>query len=287
MISNVFTLVLATATIANAFPLFRREAAPVELIRRAENSGQLAQGSNFYFQSLHIEDACTPGQVACVSGNYATCSGEANWEITPCASGTTCFATPADSTSGVTVQCTTQDAATAEINSAGGDSNIAADFHVVVAPFHADTVPSATESAPSATETPIVTESGSATEGASSDSPSATETETPAPTETCIPEEGDGEPEEDSTVSAPTEPTETETPSPTETCTEEPEEPLETETITVVLIPVPSQSGVYSTTTLFPSEPTEAPSATESASSSASETVIPEPTPASDSAPAS
>ncbi|CAG7851335.1 SubName: Full=Related to cell surface flocculin-Saccharomyces cerevisiae {ECO:0000313/EMBL:CCA70272.1} [Serendipita indica DSM 11827] len=276
-----FALVAAAlSSLTNAAPLFnfgRKEA--VAMVRRAQNGGQLAQGTNFYFTTLHLEDACSPGQVACVSGNYATCSGEGNWEITPCTSGTTCLATPASSPSGISIQCTSQETAQSSIQNAGGNPNtLVADFHVTDAPFSADTVASSSSSAPAST----ATESSSAP----ADTASSTASPTDAPTEsasatessassTCTPddEEDDGTIADSSTSTA--SPTATETVDPSSTCTEE---PVETETITVIVVPVPSSTGVYSTTTLFPEQPeptvvgTDVPVPTESSTDVSSST---------------
>jgi hypothetical protein len=299
MIQALAFLLVATTTASTAMPLFnfQRWNAPVDaeapalVVKRADTPAQLAQGSNFYFQSLHLESACTPGQFACVGGNVATCSPEANWEISPCADGTQCYAVPdATFVSGVNVQCMTETDAQTAITEAGGNGNVSEYFDVNEAPF-SGTVDPSTEPSESPSDTPSETP----TESPSSTDEQPTPTESQDPNATCIPDDEsgddqDGDDQDGSVETASTdipeftaslgEPVPTESADPNATCTEEPEEPVATETITLILVPNPTESGVYETSTLTGELPaaTEEPSTETESASATSEAASVEPT---------
>jgi hypothetical protein len=288
MIRALAFFLVATTTASTAMPLFnfQRWNAPVDaeapalVVKRADTPAQLAQGSNFYFQSLHLESACTPGQIACVDGNVATCSPEANWEISPCPSGTQCYAIPdASFVSGLNVKCTTESEAQTAITEAGGNGTVSEYFDVNEAPFSGTVDPSTESPSDAPSDTP--TDSASSTE----EQPTPTESEQPQdPNATCIPDDEsgddqDGDDQDGSVETASTDipeftaslgesiPTPTESADPNATCTEEPEEPVATETITLILVPNPTESGVYETSTLTGELP--AATETESATSEA------------------
>ncbi|PVF96401.1 hypothetical protein CPB86DRAFT_510560 [Serendipita vermifera] len=260
MIQALAFLLVATTTASTAMPLFnfQRWNAPVDaeapalVVKRADTPAQLAQGSNFYFQSLHLESACTPGQFACVGGNVATCSPEANWEISPCADGTQCYAVPdATFVSGVNVQCMTETDAQTAITEAGGNGNVSEYF-----------------------DSPSDTPSETPTESPSSTDEQPTPTESQDPNATCIPDDEsgddqDGDDQDGSVETASTdipeftaslgEPVPTESADPNATCTEEPEEP-----VAATEEPSTETESASATSEAASVEPTESPSCTES-----------------------
>lgn len=169
------TLTLLLATSANAFPIWSRFVA-----RDATTPAQLAQGTNFFFDSLHLEDQCTSGQIACISSNLAKCSPEGNWEITPCTGNSTCLAVPS-SDNGVLVQCMLFTDAQAAI----GEDNVSVDQGITSAPMNTATaIASPTEATPTESAT------DSASESAPTDAPTdATPTDAPIdPSSTCTEE---------------------------------------------------------------------------------------------------
>jgi len=280
------TLTLLLATSANAFPIWSRF-----YTRDASSPAQLAQGSNFFFDSLHIEDQCTPGQIACISSNLAKCAPEGNWEITPCSGNNTCLAVPS-SDNGVLVQCMLFTDAQAAI----GEDSVSVDQGITEAPMNTATAvatPTATESA-SSTDAPTdsaptdaptdatPTDTNTDPSSTCTEEPEATETETitvilvPNPTEsgafvTSTLEPSVTEPVEEPSVTgtdavvAPTdEPTSTDGAS-EPTCTETPEEPTETETdgseepteSTEEPAPTDTEGAEPTDSTDAPEEPTE------------------------------
>jgi len=248
MIPATFTLLVAAAS-TNALPIFLsglfapRAVSPAATVVKRDNlnSTQFAQGTNFFFSTLLLEAECTPGQVACIDGKTATCSAEANWEVTPCSGNTTCFAIPASSDptdDSVVVKCLTQeDAATAF-----GTTNFSEDFQITAAPFNS-LIPDPSSS-DSNTDVPSATDSFT-------DVPSATDSSTDVPTST------------DASIPDPT-------------CTEDPEA-TETETITVIAIPIGGDNSTdYSFSTVFPDPTdTEVDSDTATATETATDPVIP------------
>jgi hypothetical protein len=274
--STLTLLVAATSSVlsVNALPVlsgfFSRNtpASPAAaLARRDLTSAQLAQGSNEFFKSLLFEDVCTPGQVACINNNTASCSGEGNWEITPCTGGTTCLALPVDSTSTstsnstVVVECTNPATALTAIEQAGGSQDLAVNFSVTAAPFNATVTATPTASSTNSSSSfgfvPTATDS-------STDAPTSTDNGT-APTSTCTDDgsydgsdDGPNDGETDSETPTPTlgadVPTGTDASTdPTGTCSEDPE-PTETEFITVIAFPNPTNSSQFSYSTIEPTE---------------------------------
>jgi hypothetical protein len=276
--STLTLLVAATSSVlsVNALPVlsgfFSRNtpASPAAaLARRDLTSAQLAQGSNEFFKSLLFEDVCTPGQVACINNNTASCSGEGNWEITPCTGGTTCLALPVDSTSTstsnatVVVECTNPATALTAIEQAGGSQDLAVNFSVTAAPFNATVTATPTASSTNSSSSfgfvPTATDP-------SGDAPTSTTTDnSTAPTSTCTDDgsydgsdDGPNDGETDSETPTPTlgadVPTGTDASTdPTGTCSEDPE-PTETEFITVVAFPNPTNSSQFSYSTVEPTE---------------------------------
>lgn len=224
--TTVLSLLLTTAT---AFPI-----SWPRIVARDYTPTQLAQGTNFFFDSLHLETQCSPGQIACVDSNLAKCSPEGNWEITPCTGNTTCLAVPS-SDNGLLVQCMLYTDAQAAI----GDENVSVDQGVQQAPMNTATA----VASPSATETATPTESAS--ESASESAPTdATPTDSEDPNATCT--DGAEEPEATETQTI----TVILTPNPTEsgafitsTLTGDASEPTETTSI-----PEPSDGEIATET---------------------------------------
>lgn len=241
-------LLLASSTV-NAIPIWSRIAA---LAVRAQPStpAEQAQGTNFFFDSLHLEDSCTTGQVACISSQLANCSPEGNWEITPCTGNNTCLAVPASDNTGVFVGCMLF----ADAQTLIGSDQVSVDFGVSTSPQGNVTGPAPidTTSTESASDSvPTDTPTDGPTDSVPTDAPTATDvpTDTSEPTPTDVPTDS----------SAPTN-------DPTSTCTDDVPEPTETEyeTITVVIRPDPTQSGEFTTETLLPTDSSSEPAPTQS-----------------------
>ena len=119
--TNVTTKAPALAIVAMAAShfAFRVAAAPVTLSQADYlRNGQDAQELNKQFESVTVQDSCngmsgtsyqpatsrinsltccgigTAGEKACIGHNFATCSPENDWEVTPCPESLQCFAVP-------------------------------------------------------------------------------------------------------------------------------------------------------------------------------------------------
>ncbi|KAJ0167396.1 hypothetical protein CTA2_2868 [Colletotrichum tanaceti] len=71
----------------------------------AANNLASAKTFNSLFASLTENSACAAGQIACVKGNIGLCGPDGAFEIQSCATGTSCFALPMNTTEGVIVGC--------------------------------------------------------------------------------------------------------------------------------------------------------------------------------------
>jgi len=291
MIPATFTLIVAATSSVlsvNALPIFSgffaspasRDMAPAAapIQRRDLTGAQLAQGTNAFFGTLLLEDVCTPGQVSCINNNTATCSGEGNWEITPCTGTSTCVALPAStdpSNTDLVVKCEDPASAITAIEQAGGSQELSVDFSVDTAPFNAtivDNTPAPTDdgSVPTDSEVPTATDSFT-------DVP--TTTDSSAPDATCTGDDGsddgsndgsddgsndgsddgsdDGTPEFTQSLGGDI-PTGTDAATdPTATCSDDVSEPTITEFITVIAIPDPTDSNQISYSTIEPADATE------------------------------
>ncbi|KAI0633419.1 hypothetical protein C8Q77DRAFT_787039 [Trametes polyzona] len=84
-------------------------AARPKYLSRAEftlKNGQTALAQNQQFASLSADSPCTPGQSACVSGQFAQCVN-GKFVLQPCASGLVCAALPLVNSPGTSITCTT------------------------------------------------------------------------------------------------------------------------------------------------------------------------------------
>ncbi|KAG7446991.1 uncharacterized protein BT62DRAFT_893711, partial [Guyanagaster necrorhizus] len=82
------------------------------------SNGLEAQQLNAQFASLSANDSCTTGDQACVNGGFAQCVSSA-WEVTECASGTSCFALPLVNSAGTSLSCDSESDALARIEATG------------------------------------------------------------------------------------------------------------------------------------------------------------------------
>ncbi|EPQ58291.1 hypothetical protein GLOTRDRAFT_137034 [Gloeophyllum trabeum ATCC 11539] len=75
-------------------------------------NGQAAQALNAKFATLAPDSSCTPGENACVNGQFAQCAN-GNFVTFPCAGGLQCVALPLVNSAGTSITCdTTADAVT-------------------------------------------------------------------------------------------------------------------------------------------------------------------------------
>ncbi|THG98693.1 hypothetical protein EW026_g3543 [Hermanssonia centrifuga] len=99
-------------------------------------NGQDAQALNAKFQTLSASSPCTPGENACVGGQFAQCVN-GQFLSTPCAGGLQCVALPLVNSPGTSITCdTTADAAAriAATGATGGLSGRSLEARDAVAP---------------------------------------------------------------------------------------------------------------------------------------------------------
>ncbi|CAL1705184.1 unnamed protein product [Somion occarium] len=97
-----------------------------DLEERAEftlANGQDAQALNAKFQTLSASSSCTDGENACVNGAFAQCVG-GQFQTTPCAGATQCFALPLVNSRGTSLTCDTQADAEARIAQTGATGGL-------------------------------------------------------------------------------------------------------------------------------------------------------------------
>ncbi|KAH7874820.1 uncharacterized protein C8R40DRAFT_230702 [Lentinula edodes] len=99
---------------------------PVKSLTTAEllTNAQLAQQLNAAFQSLSSGDACTSGEVACINGEAAECSGT-KWKTTACIATQSCFAVPSvTKANDAVLRCTSQRSAESIIAASGASGGL-------------------------------------------------------------------------------------------------------------------------------------------------------------------
>jgi hypothetical protein len=248
------------------------------------------QALNSLFTTFTAETACNKGQVACVKGGTATCAEDNDvFELTPCATGLTCFASPGLINGSIPIGCTTEAAVTQALKALGVDGPVAVPGDLTQLPSNLVIVTAAPDGS-------FPTQTGSETLPTATATSTGTDTSVPEPT--CIPDDGDDDGEESSSIptfqatlgdpiptgtvvatDVPADPTCTEEPEVTETgtivepsgsdlptdptCTEEPDFPAPTDTatatatesatvstLTLILVPNPTAPGEFITSTL-------------------------------------
>ncbi|SJL16103.1 uncharacterized protein ARMOST_19621 [Armillaria ostoyae] len=86
-------------------------------------NGQAAQSQNVAFQNLSVNDTCSTGEVACISGDVAQCADN-QWATSPCSGSAQCFALPSVRGNGTFLQCTSEKDATSVIDATGATGGI-------------------------------------------------------------------------------------------------------------------------------------------------------------------
>ncbi|THU96530.1 hypothetical protein K435DRAFT_664342, partial [Dendrothele bispora CBS 962.96] len=81
-------------------------------------NGQKAQQLNAAFKNLTVDDACSTGDQACISGDLANCVDD-KWQTTSCRGSQQCFALPSVKQQGVNVACTSERSAESLISATG------------------------------------------------------------------------------------------------------------------------------------------------------------------------
>jgi len=239
---------------------------------------------NFLFSTFSAETRCNKTQVACVKGGTATCAEDGDvFELTPCASGLTCYASPGLVNGSIPIGCTTEAAVTKALSALGVTGPVAVDTQlaalpsniVIVTTGNDGTIPTdtATDTLPTATATST-----------------STGTDTSVPEPTCVPDD-DGDDDSTESSSIPTFQATLGNPIPTgtvvatdapadPTCTEEPDT-TETQTGTIGATDLPSDLPTDPTCTEEPDfpAPTDTATATESATvSTLTLILVPNPT---------
>jgi len=70
------------------------------------------------FKTMNATDACQDGQMACINSQFAQCTSS-KWDLTSCASGTSCFALPLVNKPGTSLVCDVPSDANARFEAAG------------------------------------------------------------------------------------------------------------------------------------------------------------------------
>ncbi|KAK7439368.1 hypothetical protein VKT23_017592 [Stygiomarasmius scandens] len=88
-------------------------------------NGQQAQQLNAAFQNLTVDDACSTGDRACISGDLAECVDD-KWQTSSCPGTQQCFALPSVKKEGViNISCTSERSALSLISATGATGGIA------------------------------------------------------------------------------------------------------------------------------------------------------------------
>ncbi|KAJ4466595.1 hypothetical protein C8R41DRAFT_71811 [Lentinula lateritia] len=120
-----FTLFLAFLIVFSS-SVIQLHGRPVKSLTTAEllTNAQLAQQLNAAFQSLSSGDACTSGEVACINGEAAECSGT-KWKTAACIATQACFAVPSvNKANDAVLRCTSQRSAESIIAASGASGGL-------------------------------------------------------------------------------------------------------------------------------------------------------------------
>ncbi|CAG8971177.1 hypothetical protein HYALB_00010177 [Hymenoscyphus albidus] len=82
-----------------------------------------AQGFNQIFASLTASSPCTPGAIACVNSNVGNCDASRKFVLSPCDTGSSCYALPMTDTQGVYVGCANNESAKKILGDAAGPTS--------------------------------------------------------------------------------------------------------------------------------------------------------------------
>ncbi|EPQ53583.1 hypothetical protein GLOTRDRAFT_116974 [Gloeophyllum trabeum ATCC 11539] len=107
----VYGFVSLACTVVSAAPTSSLDAATIQ------RNVQEAQRLNDEFRTLTLLDACTSGQVACISGALAECAVNGAWATEACPRSQRCFALPSVRDNGTFVTCTSVKNAQSILNS--------------------------------------------------------------------------------------------------------------------------------------------------------------------------
>jgi len=90
-------------------------------------NGHTAQHLNTKFKDLSINDQCTNGQEACISGALAKCDNAGKWEAEQCPSNSQCFVLPDVRSEGSKLRCVSEQQASSLIQASGAQGGVFGD----------------------------------------------------------------------------------------------------------------------------------------------------------------